>query len=65
AVAAAQKIILGDSPKVTPTSVSPNQEPAPSQGLQNPRPVLHRPAPQQTQINKLKLVEPNAQGGYW
>lgn len=65
AVAAAQKIVLGDSPKPTPAPVPPAQEQNPSQGLQNPRPVLHRPAPQQTQINKLKLVEPNAQGGYW
>ncbi len=65
AVATAQKIILGDTPKATPAPAPTAQEPAPSQGLQNPRPVLHRSAPQQTQINKLKLVEPNAQGGYW
>lgn len=65
AIATAQKIILGDSPAKAPVAAPTVPTQTPSQGLQAPRPVLHRPAPQKTQINKLKRVEPNADGGYW
>ena len=65
-IALAQQIILGSQPTAAPQAQP--KQPTPPQtttpALQQPRPVLHRPAPQKTKINKLQRVETNFSGGY-
>ena len=65
-IALAQQIILGsqaaaaqNTPAAPPVAPAPTAAPDQSPSLQAPRPVLHRPAPQKTKINKLKRVETN------
>lgn len=68
AIAQAQQIVLGTT---QPQPTRPSSAPAPNthmptqaEGLQQPRPILHRPAQQRTKINKLQRVEPNFSGGF-
>ena len=65
-IALAQQIILGSQPTAAPQAQPQPSAPPPAAvpALQQPRPVLHRPGPQKTKINKLQRVETNFSGGH-